>query len=110
MQEAGKSGYSPEDVQVAVAHCGDADPVDWLDANLESLLETVMTLATKVGRDSGETENTVGTLSREEAAAAVRRNRGELWPSVTECVEGRRTKVGQAVLLKRWSDGIVPGN
>ena len=82
---------------MAVAHCGDADPVDWLDANLEALLETVMTLATKVGRDSGETENTVGTLSREEAAAAVRRNRGELWPSVTECVEGRRTKVGQAV-------------
>ena len=97
MQEAGKSGYSPEDVQVAVALCGDADPVDWLDENLESLLETVMTLATKVGRDSGEAENTVGTLSREEAAAAVRRNRGELWPSVTECVEGRRTKVGQAV-------------
>lgn len=98
MQEAGKSGYSPEDVQVAVALCGDADPVDWLDENLEALLETVMTLATKVGREeAGETENTVGTLSREEAAAAVRRNRGELWPSVTECVEGRRTKVGQAV-------------
>ena len=94
---------------MAVAHCGDADPVDWLDENFEGLLETVMALATKVGRDSGETENTVGTLSREEAAAAVRRNRGELWPSVTECVEGRKTKVGQVVYW-RWSDGIIAGN
>ena len=91
-QEAGKSGYSPEDLQVAVAHCGDADPVDWLDENFEGLLETVMTLATKVGREAEE-ENTVGTLSREEAVGAVRKNRGELWPSVTDCVEGRKTKV-----------------
>ena len=91
-----------------MAHCGDADPVDWLDANLEALLETVMTLATKVGRDSGETENTVGTLSREEAAAAVRRNRGELWPSVTECVEGRRTKVGQAVYKRGGPTALCP--
>ena len=77
---------------MAVAHCGDADPVDWLDENFEELLETVMTLATKVWREAEE-ENTVGTLSREEAVGAVRRNRGELWPSVTDCVEGRRTKV-----------------
>ena len=91
-QEAGKSGYGPEDLQVAVAHCGDADPVDWLDENFEGLLETVMTLATKVGREAEE-ENTVGTLSREEALWAVRKNRGELWPSVTDCVEGRKTKV-----------------
>ena len=75
-----------------MAHCGDADPVDWLDENFEGLLETVMTLATKVGREAEE-ENTVGTLSREEAVGAVRKNRGELWPSVTDCVEGRKTKV-----------------
>ena len=106
-QEAGKSGYSPEDLQVAVGHCGDADPVEWLDDNFEGLLETVMTLATKVGREAEE-ENTVGTLSRGEAVGAVRRNKGVLWHSVTDCVEGRRTKVMAA--FKEWSDGFFPGN
>ena len=52
----------------------------------------MMTLATKVGQEA-EDENTVGTLSMEEATEAVRRNKGDLWASVTDCVEGRRTKV-----------------
>ena len=51
-----------------------------------------MTLATKVGQEAEE-ENTVGTLSMEEAAEAVRENKGDLWASVTDCVEGRKIKV-----------------
>jgi hypothetical protein len=30
MQEAEQSGFTSEDLQVAVNHCGDTNPVEWL--------------------------------------------------------------------------------
>ena len=30
LQEAEQSGFTSEDIQVAVNHCGDTNPVEWL--------------------------------------------------------------------------------
>ncbi len=65
--------------------------MEWLRVNWPYLLENVVTLASEAGRESEE--NTVGTLSTEEAKEALRHQKGNLWAAVTECVEGRRTKV-----------------
>lgn len=55
------------------------------------MIDTVVTLATNYGHE--RPENDIGTLTREEATRAVLKNQGNIWNSVTECVEERRRKV-----------------
>ena len=43
-QEAEQNGFTAEDVQVALNHCGDANPVAWLKENWDNMMETVVTL------------------------------------------------------------------
>ena len=90
-QEAEKSGFTSEDVQVAVNHCGDVNPIAWLTENWANMIDTVMTLASNVGHEAQE--NTIGTISKAEAKEALRKHKGNIWASVTECVEGRQQKV-----------------
>ena len=45
-----------------------------------------------------------GTISKAEAREALRKHKGNIWASVTECVEGRQQKV---VILKMWLVMIV---
>jgi hypothetical protein len=54
-------------------------------------MDTVVTLASNVGHEAKE--NTIGTLSKAEAKEALRRHKGNIWASVTECVEQRQAKV-----------------
>ena len=54
-----------------------------------------MTLASNVGHEAEE--NTIGTISKAEAREALRKHKGNIWASVTECVEGRQQKVGQII-------------
>ena len=91
MQEAEKSGFTSEDVQVAVNHSGDMNPITWLTENWANMIDTVMTLASNVGHEAEE--NTTGTISKAEAKEALRKHKGNIWASVTECVEGRQQKV-----------------
>ncbi len=44
LQEAEKGGYSPEDLQAAINHAQDADPVEWLHENWVNMIDTVVTL------------------------------------------------------------------
>ena len=44
MQEAEKGGYTPEDLQAALNHCQDSDPVEWLNENWVNMISTVVTL------------------------------------------------------------------
>ena len=37
--------------------------------------------------------NYTGTISKAEAREALRKHKGNIWASVTECVEGRQQKV-----------------
>ena len=55
------------------------------------MIDTVMTLASNVGHEAQE--NTIGTISKAEAKEALRKHKGNIWASVTECVEGRQQKV-----------------
>ena len=91
IQEAEQSGLTAEDVQVALNHCGDANPVTWLKENWDNMMETVVTLASNVGHEAEE--NTIGTLSKPEAKEALRKHKGNIWAAVTECVEQRQLKV-----------------
>ena len=90
-QESEKCGYTPEDLQSALNHCGDSNPVTWLNDNWQNMIETVVTLATNVGHEAEE--NTIGTLSKPEAKEALRKHKGNIWAAVTECVEQRQAKV-----------------
>ena len=90
LREAEKSGFTSEDVQVAVNHCGDVNPIVWLTENWANMIDTVMTLASNVGHEAEE--NTIGTISKLEAKEALRKHKGNIWASVTECVEGRQQK------------------
>ena len=95
-QEAEQCGFTAEDVQVALNHCNDANPVTWLKENWDNMMETVVTLASNVGHEAEE--NTIGTLSQPEAKEALRKHKGNIWAAVTECVEQRQTKVSVQAL------------
>ena len=91
LREAEQSGFTAEDVQVALNHCGESNPVNWLKENWGNMMETVVTLASNVGHEAAE--NTIGTLSKPEAKEALRKHKGNIWAAVTECVEQRQLKV-----------------
>ena len=57
-QDAEKHNFSPEDLQIALNHCSERAPVPWLLDNLDSMIETVCTLATNYGHE--RPENDVG--------------------------------------------------
>lgn len=90
LREAEKSGFTSEDVQVAVNHCGEVNPINWLTENWANMIDTVMTLASNVGHEAEE--NTIGTISKAEARESLRKHKGNIWAAVTECVEGRQQK------------------
>ena len=81
---------------MAVNHCGDVNPIAWLTENWANMIDTVMTLASNVGHEAQE--NTIGTISKAEAKEALRKHKGNIWASVTECVEGRQQKVSSSMV------------
>merc|ERR1719225_1963819 len=76
LREAEKSGFTSEDVQVAVNHCGDINPITWLTDNWANMIDTVMTLASNVGHEAQE--NTTGPISKAEAKEALRKHKGNI--------------------------------
>lgn len=97
-------GFTAEDLQAALAHCGDRPPIAWLQENWRNMMDTVVTLATNYGHE--RRENTVGTISVDEARDALRAHKGNVWSAVTECVEQRQKKVGGNVRPFRAVDRI----
>ncbi|XP_043203394.1 serine/arginine repetitive matrix protein 2-like [Amphibalanus amphitrite] len=93
LRDAEQHNFSPEDLQIALNHCSERPPVAWLLDNLDSMIETVCTLATNYGHE--RPENDVGTISNKEARDALRLHKGNVWSAVTECVEQRRKKYAQ---------------
>ncbi|QQP56526.1 Uncharacterized protein FKW44_001214, partial [Caligus rogercresseyi] len=78
LREAEASGYTAEDIQLALNHCGESNPVNWLRENWGNMNETVMTLASNVGFEAKE--NTIGTLSKDEATEALRKHKEMFGP------------------------------
>ncbi|KDR18370.1 RING finger protein 31 [Zootermopsis nevadensis] len=97
LREAEQHNFTAEDLQVAMNHCGDKNPVDWLRENWRNMIDTVVTLATNYGHE--RKENNIGTISVPEARDALRLHKGNVWAAVTECVEQRQKKY--ADLLSR---------
>ncbi|GLG99758.1 Potential E3 ubiquitin-protein ligase ariadne-1 [Gryllus bimaculatus] len=97
LREAEQQGFSTEELQVAMNHCGDKNPVQWLQDNWRNMIDTVVTLATNYGHE--RKENNIGTISIAEAREALRLHKGNVWSAVTECVEQRQKKYAE--LLSR---------
>ncbi|KRT79987.1 hypothetical protein AMK59_8366 [Oryctes borbonicus] len=91
LREAEYYKYSADEVQVAITHCKDQNPIDWLRENWEKTITSVQTLATQMGRESPL--NVVGTVSEKEARDALRQRKGSVWEAVMTCVEQRQQKV-----------------
>uniref|UniRef100_A0A336LKL8 CSON011442 protein n=1 Tax=Culicoides sonorensis TaxID=179676 RepID=A0A336LKL8_CULSO len=93
LREAEIYKYTAEELQAALNHCGDNNPVTWLRNNWSRLIETVQTLATKYGHE--RRENTIGTISAIEAREALRLHKGNIWQAVNECIEQRQRKYNE---------------
>lgn len=61
------------------------------------MIDTVVTLATNYGHESEQ--NTVGTISKEEAKESLRIHKGSIWAAVTTCIEQRQKKVMDIIIL-----------
>ncbi|XP_056631502.1 E3 ubiquitin-protein ligase lubel isoform X3 [Diorhabda sublineata] len=90
LREAEQYKYTADEVQAALLHCKDNNPIEWLKENWENTISSVQTLATQLGREGPI--NIVGTVSKTEARDALRKHKGNLWPAVEECVEMRQKK------------------
>lgn len=84
-------GYQSEDVSIALTHCGDKNPLEWLKENWRHMVDTVATLATNYGQE--RQINDIGFITATEAKTALRLHKGNIWAAVTECVEQRQKKV-----------------
>lgn len=91
VQEAEKAGYQAEEVSVALPLCGDRGPLEWLSDNWWHMVDTVRTLASNYGKE--KMDSNVGSITEQEARAALRAHKGNIWAAVTESVEQRQTKV-----------------
>lgn len=93
LKEAEIYKYTAEELQAALNHCGDINPISWLRENWQKLIETVQTLATKYGHE--RKENIIGTISSIEAREALKLHKGNVWHAVTECIEQRQKKYSE---------------
>ncbi|XP_045618058.2 E3 ubiquitin-protein ligase lubel isoform X11 [Procambarus clarkii] len=90
LRDAEDAGYASEDVSIALTHCGDKNPLEWLRENWRHMVDTVSTLATNYGQE--RRVNDIGAITAGEARAALRLHKGNIWAAVTECVEQRQNK------------------
>ncbi|XP_050309298.1 E3 ubiquitin-protein ligase lubel isoform X2 [Anthonomus grandis grandis] len=93
LREAELHKFTADEVQAALLHCKDQNPIDWLKEHWEAIVASVQTLATQMGREGPM--NIVGTVSEKEARDSLRRNKGDLWPAVQQCVEQRQRKYAE---------------
>ncbi|CAG9827831.1 unnamed protein product [Diabrotica balteata] len=90
LREAEQYKYTADELQAALIHCKDTNPIEWLKEHWEPTISSVQTLATQMGREGPI--NIVGTVSKVEARDALRKHKGSMWPAVEECVEQRQKK------------------
>ncbi|KAL1491493.1 hypothetical protein ABEB36_012082 [Hypothenemus hampei] len=93
LREAEQYKYTADEVQAALLHCKEANPIVWLNEHWHNIVSNVQTLATQLGREGPF--NIVGTVSEKEAREALRMHKGDLWPAVQECVEQRQRKYAE---------------
>ncbi|KAH8244390.1 hypothetical protein KR026_008332, partial [Drosophila bipectinata] len=83
--------FTIEELEAAVKYCApDTHPIQWLRDNWHKLVQTVQSLSTKYGQEKGE--NTIGTVSQNEAREALRSSGGNVWQAVADCIQQRQQK------------------
>ncbi|KAH8409926.1 hypothetical protein KR009_001255, partial [Drosophila setifemur] len=83
--------FTVEELEVALRYCSpDTHPIQWLRENWHKLVQTVQSLSTKYGQERGE--NTIGTVSQNEAREALRSSGGNVWQAVADCIQQRQQK------------------
>ncbi|XP_025833921.1 uncharacterized protein LOC108736579 isoform X6 [Agrilus planipennis] len=93
LREAEHFKYTADEVQAALIHCGNQNPIDWLRQHWTATVASVQTMSTQVGREGPI--NIIGTVSEKEARDALCRHKGNVWAAVTECVEQRQRKYAE---------------
>ncbi|XP_066290153.1 E3 ubiquitin-protein ligase RNF31-like [Branchiostoma lanceolatum] len=89
-REAEHAGFLPEEVQAALFHCGNGNPVSWLKENWQELVASVAAQATEEGKKLKI--NIVGVITTQEATEALRKQEGDIPKSIKECIDCRRKK------------------
>ncbi|XP_078687862.1 uncharacterized protein LOC144919988 [Branchiostoma floridae x Branchiostoma belcheri] len=87
---AENAGFLPEEVQAALLHCENGDPVNWLKENWQELVSSVAAQATEESKKLKT--NIVGVITTQEAAEALRKQEGDVAKSIKECIDCRRKK------------------
>ncbi|SPP85699.1 uncharacterized protein LOC117587520 isoform X2 [Drosophila guanche] len=83
--------FTVEELEAALKYCSpDTHPIQWLRENWLKLVQTVQSLSTKYGQERGE--NTIGSISQNEAREALRNSSGNVWQAVAECIQQRQQK------------------
>ncbi|XP_023166274.2 uncharacterized protein LOC111596335 isoform X2 [Drosophila hydei] len=83
--------FTVEELEAALKYCGpDVHPIQWLRENWHKLVQTVQSLSTKYGQERAE--NTIGTISQNEAREALRSSAGNVWQAVADCIQQRQQK------------------
>ncbi|XP_032573606.1 uncharacterized protein LOC6611441 isoform X2 [Drosophila sechellia] len=83
--------FTVEELEAALKYCSpDTHPIQWLRENWHKLVQTVQSLSTKYGQERGE--NTIGTVSQNEAREALRNSGGNVWQAVADCIQQRQQK------------------
>lgn len=83
--------FTVEELEAALKYCGpDMHPIQWLRENWHKLVQTVQSLSTKYGQERAE--NTIGTISQNEARDALRNSGGNVWQAVADCIQQRQQK------------------
>ncbi|XP_076270641.1 linear Ubiquitin E3 ligase isoform X1 [Rhynchophorus ferrugineus] len=93
LRDAEQYKFTADEVQAALLHCKDMNPIEWLKEHWDATIASVQTLATQMGREGPM--NIVGTVSEKEAREALRAHKGDLWPAVQDCVEQRQRKYAE---------------
>ncbi|XP_015033479.3 E3 ubiquitin-protein ligase lubel isoform X3 [Drosophila willistoni] len=83
--------FTVEELEAALKYCApDTHPIQWLRENWHKLIQTVQSLSTKYGQERGE--NTIGSISQNEAREALRCSSGNVWQAVADCIQQRQQK------------------
>ncbi|XP_015035498.2 uncharacterized protein LUBEL isoform X5 [Drosophila pseudoobscura] len=83
--------FTVEELEAALKYCSpDTHPIQWLRENWHKLVQTVQSLSTKYGQERGE--NTIGSISQNEAREALRSSSGNVWQAVADCIQQRQQK------------------
>ncbi|CAG0921799.1 unnamed protein product [Notodromas monacha] len=87
------ASFHPEDMEIAMLHCGSKHPFIWLKENWPLMVQSVQSLAADYLNELEGPQNSIGKITEQESEKALRQNKGNVWASVIECTQQRKNKL-----------------